>query len=72
MAISLKDIVRFGPDAKCETAVWCRARGITGVVTGMDRGVAEIDVGLYYKVYANPEHLEYIADPREAPIPEGI
>jgi hypothetical protein len=64
------DLVRFTKAATCTAAVWCRERGVTGVVEEVQSSNLVINVGLYYNIYALQEHVEVIARASDAPIPD--
>jgi hypothetical protein len=64
------DIIKFTDAATCDAAVWCRKRGITGTVVKVNGPNMEIDVGLYYRIYALMEHIELVAHANDAPIPD--
>jgi len=81
--IKIGNIVRFNEQADHLAAVWCRNNDINGKVIAEQAGVLELDVGLYYKVYALPAQLILVADsgyiskvPPEleatAPVPDDV
>ena len=67
MIIRIGNIVSFNESADHLAASWCREHNINGKVLGLKHGVLELDVGLYYKVYAKPKQLNFIAAEGEIP-----
>lgn len=65
--IEIGSIVSFNETADHLAACWCRKHSINGKVVGTKSGVLELDVGLYYKVYAQPGQLNFIAAEGEIP-----
>jgi|19_taG_2_1085344.scaffolds.fasta_scaffold01192_9 hypothetical protein len=64
------DIVKFNLTATCIAAVWCRRLGITGTVIKVNGSDLEINVGLYYNIFARQDQLELVARAEDAPIPD--
>jgi hypothetical protein len=59
--IKVGNIVQFNEQADHLAAVWCRQHGINGKVLEEKSGVLELDVGLYYNVFALPTQLTFVA-----------
>jgi hypothetical protein len=77
------NIVSFNESADHLAAVWCRQNRINGKVLGKKSGVLELEVGLYYKVYAQPHQLTLVSSegviPKispelaaKAPVPDDV
>ena len=61
------DIVKFNDKAVCRAATFCRKHGITGKVVGEEHTTIAIDVGFYYKIWAQPDQLDKIISPNQIP-----
>lgn len=58
-------IVNFQENADHLAAKWCREHNLAGKVVGEEAGLLQIDVGLYYQIYAKPDQVQLISDTGE-------
>lgn len=59
--VQLGNIIKFNENATQQAAIWCRDNGIHGKVIQHVSDLYELEVGLYYKIYARPDQFDVIA-----------
>lgn len=71
--ITVGHIVEFNDKATHLAAIFCREHGLAGKVVSESCGVVELDVGLYYNVYAQPGQIDFVAESGEiTKVPEEL
>ena len=76
------NIVNFRENANFLAAQWCREHNLPGKVISEESGLLQIDVGLYYNIYANVDQIQILSEDGElepldlnlrnsAPIPDS-
>lgn len=58
-------IIYFRGNAQSLAAQWCFKNDVPGEVVGEEAGLLEIDVGLYYNIYAKPDQVWVVDDDTE-------
>jgi len=60
--MKIGDIVSFKEPQLAQAAQWCCDNMLHGKIVVIKSDVAELDVGLYYKIYVKLDQLDLVAE----------
>ena len=58
----INNIVKFRHNTGIQAAQWCREHDLPGKVISEESGRLQIDVGLYYNIYAGIDQVQIVSE----------